>query len=347
MSVPDLRPIGIMEGARLAASSCVVDGNAEVGILASSEGTEVSLEDTVIFGSVRAWGAEYTVSEGLGSQRGATVHALGISVTGTEGPGVFVTDEGMLSCEGCTLQDNTFAGAVVWFGGVLELTDAVITGNEADGEVGGGVGIYASDRGGSSTLVLDSSEVTEHDFAAVWLDTGGAVDDGSYALSGNTLSGGAGQNLSPNVHVHGDAVFTTGGVTAWDGERGLLLEDNTFQDSAGAGVFLDGSSAYLSGNTYIGNAVDLWQQDCEGVPLPIGLEEAPVVEMCPEYDRITAPLEFHLVLEEELSKKSMDRAMELPMALPLLEPLPTAPMRPMEALPLLEPLPPLQPLPTR
>ena len=192
------------------------------------------------------------------------------------------------------------------------------------------------------------SEVEAHEYAAVWLDSGWSFDDGSYTLTGNTLAGGAGQDHAP---THGDAVFATG-VSAWDGEFGLLLENNTFEDSAGAGVFLDGSSALLTDNTYINNAVDLWQQDCDGIPLPIGMEEAPVVELCPEYDRITAPIDFHLYLEEELSKKSMDRAMDLPMALPLLEPLPPLPSRPMadlpmEAIPLLEPLPPLQPLPSR
>ena len=189
-----------------------------------------------------------------------------------------------------------------------------------------------------------------HEYAAVWLDSGWSFDDGSYTLTGNTLAGGAGQDLNPNIHVHGDAVFAAD-VSAWDGERGLLLENNTFRDSAGAGVFLDGSSALLSSNSYIDNAVDLWQQDCEGVPLPMGMEEAAVVELCPEYDRITAPLEFHLVLEEVLSKKSEDRATELPMALPFLDPLPPLPSRPMAdlpmALPLLEPLPPPQPFLSR
>ena len=334
------RGINVQRGARLEASSCVVEGNADLGILASEGVTEVSLVETVISGTLRPWGAERTVSIGLQSQLDASVHASGISITGTEGPGVFAAREGMLSCEGCALYNNAFAGAVVWAGGVLELTNTSVLGNGPDDELGGGVGIYASDRGGSSSLVLADSEVSAHDYAAVWLDSRWPFDDGSYALSGNTLHGGDGQDLSPTVHAHGDAVFATG-VSAWDGEQGLLLENNTLMDSAGAGVFLDGSSALLSGNTYIDNAVDLWQQDCDGIPLPVGLEEAQIAELCPEYDRITAPIEFHLVLEEELTKKSMDRAMELPMPFPLLEPLPSVPMRPMEAIPLLEPLPPL------
>ena len=54
-----------------------------------------------------------------------------------------------------------------------------------------------------------------------------------------------------------------------------------------------------------------------------------------------------LILEEEASKKSMDWAMDLPMALPLLEPPPPLPSRPLMDLPFLEPLPPLQPVHSR
>ena len=170
--------------------------------------------------------------------------------------------------------------------------------------------------------------MSAHDYAAVWLDSVGYYEDSNFTLSGNTLTGGAGQVISPTVHLHGDAVFATGGTPAWDGERGVLLEDNTFRDSAGAGVFLDGSSALLSGNTYIDNAADLWQQNCDGVPLPLGFGEAPVTELCPGYDHITAPVVFHLYLEEVLSKRSLELALDFPMAVPLVEPLTPLPSRP-------------------
>ena len=315
------RGISVQEGAVMEAEACVVEGNAEIGIYAAHAETVLWLVESVISGTVRAWGEDSTVAFGLVCQGGANVNASGISVTGTEGPGMFVTSEGRLSCEECTLEGNAFAGSVGW-NGFLELIDAVVTGNASDDELGGGVGIYTSNRWGTSTLILRDSEVTAHPLAAVWLDSGWPFDDNSSSLTGNTLSGGGGQTLSPAVQVHGDAVFATG-TSAWDGERGLLLESNTFRDSTGAGVFLDGSSAQLLDNTYIGNAVDLWQQGCEGVPLPVGLEEAALVELCPEYDRITAPLEFHLFLEEEPPSKSMDRQLELPVVRSRLSPPPS------------------------
>ena len=315
------RGIEMVLGARLEASSCAVEGNADIGIFASEEGTEVTLLDSHIDGTRRPWGTEQTVAAGLATERRATVDATGVTITGTDGPGAMAS-QSTLSCEACAFENNTFAGAVVWAGGGLELSGSTISANLPDVELGGGAGVFASNRAGAISLVLVDSEVLAHDHSAVWMDSGWPYDDGSFTLTGNTLSGGEGHPLSPTVHVHGDAVFATG-VSSWDGQRGLRLEDNTFRDSAGAGVFLDGSGAVLTSNAYAGNAVDLWQQDCDGVPLPVGVEEVPIAVLCPEYDRITAPLEFHLVLEEELTRNSAGPVTGLPMVFTALEPLPS------------------------
>ena len=68
-------------------------------------------------------------------------------------------------------------------------------------------------------------------------------------------------------------------------------------------MFLDHSSALLSANTYVGNEVDLWQRACAGVLAPDGHEQVPDAELCPTYDRLTVPLEFHVLLEESLPAK--------------------------------------------
>jgi parallel beta-helix repeat protein len=79
--------------------------------------------------------------------------------------------------------------------------------------------------------------------------------------------------------------------TAWDEDEkmGLLLEGNTFSDSTGAGVFLDGASATLTGNTYVGNTVDLVRQACGETEAPEGLDGEPIstTELCPNYDYLT------------------------------------------------------------
>jgi len=119
---------------------------------------------------------------------------------------------------------------------------------------------------------------------------------GDYLLDGNTLFGGAGQEMRPDLLLHGNALFA---FDAPDPTR-LTLTGNRFLDSEGPAILLDGATATLSGtdNTWSGNPVDLWQQRCEGVEPPIGFIEAPNIEICPEETLATITLEFDTFLEE-------------------------------------------------
>ena len=138
---------------------------------------------------------------------------------------------------------------------------------------------------------------------------------------------------------HGDAIVATGGVTAWDGASGLLLEDSEIRDSVRAGVLIDGSSALLTGNSFTDNTVDVIWQDCDGVDEPFGLGQVPVVDHCPLYNHHIVPLEFSLYLEdgEPLDWEAAVRSATTP------SPLPSMPTEP--PLPFLKPLPSI-PMPT-
>ena len=72
----------------------------------------------------------------------------------------------------------------------------------------------------------------------------------------------------------------------------MLLQGNTFSESAGAAVFLDGASATLSSNTYDDFEIGIVQQGCTATSPPEGLDEEaiPNAELCPTYDYWTEDL---------------------------------------------------------
>ena len=288
------RGINIQQGARLEASSCLMTGNAELGIIAMSEGTELILHEVEVRDTQRA--LPMTVGIGLCAQEGASVQATDLVVSGTQGPGLFTTHGGSVECSGCEVLDNAFAGALVW-SGRLDLSDTTVSGTVTDANEGGGFGVYVSDRSGPAILSIDGSSIENQPYTALWLD-----GDGSYEIRDSALTGGYGLEMEyPNgitSILHGDGIVATGGVTAWDGATGLLLENTLIHGAYRAGMILDGSSAELTNNTFSSNPTDLVWQHCTGVQEPGGIGEVPIVDYCPEYNLGVAPLEFNLYLEE-------------------------------------------------
>jgi len=333
------RGINVQGGARLDASSCLVSGNVDVGIYAGSS-ADVVLQDVEVRDTRRAHPA--TVATGVVSQRGAELLASYLFVSGTEGPGL-MTASGALSCTGCDLFDNTFAGALAWAGGALELAGTTLSGTRSDANEGGGIGIYMTDRFGHTYLKLDGVTIEDQPYAALWLD--GA---GSYSIEGSTLYGGFGHEVTypdgTSGLFHGDVIVATGGVFAWDGAQGLLLQNNEIREAVRAGLLLDGSTAELAVNTFTGNATDVIWQDCDGVDEPVGLDHVPVVDYCPVYNHHITPLEFNLYLEEvePLDREGAARSTAAPAPFPLtptepsthlFEPFPRVPAATTKALP--------------
>jgi len=292
------RGINVQEGADLQAISCQISGNTEIGFHASGYGTEVVLQDVEVRDTRRTH--ETTVAPGVVSQKGARLFASDLLVNGSDGPGLMATT-GALSCTDCDLSDNTFAAALAVSGGSIDLSGTTISGTRPDANEGGGIGVFVSATKaglhGPPSLTLDDVTVEDQPYAALWL-----IGDGSYSITNSTLVAGYGYEETypdgTSKIFHGDGIVAADGVSAWDGSRGLLLQDNEIRDAVRTGVLLDGSSATLTNNTFTGNATDVIWQDCDGWVEPVGLDDAPIVDHCPVYNHHVAPMEFHLYLEE-------------------------------------------------
>ncbi len=253
------RGIAVQEGAALTSTNDTVQGNTEIGVYASGDGTTVDLAGSSVIGTRK--GRNTGLAVGIAVQTGARIHASDSVVSDTSGPGVYVAGGGLAEVDHTELGGNAFAG-VLLTDGAAALASCAISDSSPDAEWGGGFGVYVHDRGGRSDLSVEDSTIGPHDYAAIWFDGPGAYD-----IEGNILSGGEGLEQG-SATLHGNAIFAENGVVAWNGATGLRLTDNAFSGATGIAVLLDGSSAGLDGNSWSANGADVRQQACEGaVPL--------------------------------------------------------------------------------
>ena len=269
------------DAAAVTATRCSVESNTEVGVAVSNAGTTVDLVDTQVLGTRRGRVTGFAL--GIIVQEEGRVQASDCEVSGTEGPGLYVTDRATAGLEHVLLGENRFDAAVV-LDATLTITASRISDTLPDPEWGGGFGVYLTDHFGPPTLTLTDSTIGPHDYAAVWLD-----GQGTYDLHGNTLSGSEGTLLG-SWPAHGNAVFAERGVTAWDGANGLRLTDNSFDGATEIAVLLDGASASLTGNTWSDNGGDVWQQRCDGI-VQLGEDEPDWDSdwtVCPDGNILTA-----------------------------------------------------------
>ncbi len=287
--------IQVSEGASLEAEACELRMNTAVGVLVGRAGATATLRDSSIASTRR--GEIQTVGVGLAVQTSASVVATGIELSSNEGPGVYVAmEDAQLACSHCVFEDNQFAGAVVVLDATLELSDTLIEGTTEQENLGGGVGIFAEPwLGGPPNLSVSDSTIQDNAIAGVWLS-----DQGSYALTDNVIHGGEGWTRG-SLGMCGDAVYARGGLTAWDGSAGLLLEKNQLLNGRGAGLFLHNANATLSGNAYADNAVDLVVQGTDCATPPQGYEDEGIgsAQLCPAYDYPTCGDEFRLYMTLE------------------------------------------------
>ncbi len=152
--------VGLTDGAALHAESCVVEGNTWAGVLGYGAGTEVSLLDTTIQGTLPSTTGEggfgidvhtgaallAKACEVVGSTKigvavvGAGTHATlldtsvrdtSLGADGVFGVGIQVHQGASLSVDGCVLDGNYMAGILAAEAGTgLELVDSSISGTK-------------------------------------------------------------------------------------------------------------------------------------------------------------------------------------------------------------------------
>ncbi len=284
--------IDVYEGAQLDADDCEILDNTCSGVVAFDLGTGVSLRDSTVSGTVTGSGLQGVIATGLTAQLGATLHGTGLLVQGNEGPGLYAFyPDSRLECDGCSLYDNSFAGAVASHAAALEIRSSTISGTHQSVNLGGGVGILAAPRADwePPTLVVSDSIISDNSTAGVHL--GGT---GTYSLIGNEISGNTSVDHGATTRC-GDGIYAAD-VLSWDGTGGLLLEGNTIQANQGAGVLLDNSHATLDGNLWHGNEPDLLVQGEACLAPTEDYAEAPTAEICPSWDRPICEIEFLLTM---------------------------------------------------
>lgn len=261
------RGLTVEEGASLRVEGgTLVSGHQGAGIVAFDHGTTLSLDDV----TVRDVGADLLTLWGMGVviQEGPTFDAVGLTVEGTSGPGLYMVYGGVGVCDACRFDGGAWATVIV-LEGALELRNSTITGG-ADVLTA----LVAGGDYGDPTLTVTDTDVSGGEFAVAWLEGPGA-----FTLGGGTYDA---SEAEPGATIHGNAVFGAY-VDAWDGTTGLRLVGTTLRGAAGPAVLLHAASATLTDVVYTDNAAEsVWQQACDDVTTPPPGAPVEDSEICPD-----------------------------------------------------------------
>ena len=244
------RGLSVEDGAALSAMDLVIEGNQDIGLLASNPGTAIDLVGARIAGTRPSPHQESGI--GLAVQEGAAVTVSGIEIEGNGGPGVYVVGGTALLSE-FDLLGNAFAGAVL-FDGSLTLDGGSISGSVPGPGEGGGVGVFAWNTFGPPDLRVEGVTFAALPGSAFYLR-----GPGRYVLTDCDVSGTGTWPSMPG------GALAVDGVGAWTGDEGLLLQGNTFSSLAADAILLDGSSATLAPQPDTGDPNQF--ADLEGEPL--------------------------------------------------------------------------------
>lgn len=210
---------------------------------------------------------------------GGTISLTDATLRESDGVGLWSTENGALTCAGCTIDGARFAGAAVR-GGEMVLSDTNIRGIVSDDSFGGGVGLYGRQEFGVGSLFASGVTVEAAPYAGAWFQ--GA---GEWTVSESTLAGGSGVALRENLIMHGNAVF------AADGAEPALAHD-TLHDAT-IGVLLDNAGASLADISWAANTLDFRAQSCvDDAP---AAPDGATVAVCPEDAVLTLRFDYNLV----------------------------------------------------
>ncbi len=235
--------IRVRDGAALTATGCTVQGNLEVGVLATGAGAAVDLVDTRVLDTAP-------------------------SPNGVGGYGVAVQDGAELTAVGCTIQRSTQLGVGAQdVGTTVDLLDTEVldTSPSPDGTGGGGIGVAAGAaftatgctiQGNTEVGVAVMNSGTSVDLVDTTIFDTSPAPDGTYGRGVNVEDGAALTatrcTLQRNTTV---GVYATGfGTTADLVDTEVLDTSPSPNGNGGAGIQVqDGAALSVSGCTVQGN----------------------------------------------------------------------------------------------
>lgn len=281
----------VSEGAQVTLKNSLIEQTSYAGVQVAEEGSYLDLSDTII-SQTRNDGRRGTAM-GVVIQGGADMDAKGMTVTSTEGIGLYVVSDAHATCTDCEFTDSRGAAIALRRDSALTLDGCSIEGVSPDANQGGGVGIYAQDI---EDLLVQDCSVTDTSIAGIWLS-----GPGSYQIIRSTVRGAEPIAWGSESRC-GDAIYAEDGISAWSEGMGLSLVDNTLHDAPRAGLFLNDASASVDGGSWSANVQNLIVQG-EGCDLiPGGTEDLSGVEQCPTWDHLTCDV----VLQADITASETD-----------------------------------------
>lgn len=275
----------VYDGGGVSARNLVIEGGVGAGLLATGADASALVDGLSISGVTLS--PTYADAFGVAVQLGGVVTLARASISGVDGPGLVVLEDGDLSCVACDLGGNATAGAVV-SAGRLVLRDSSIHDTRPGRALGGGVGILVVEDVGGGEVDAERIVVSDNALAALWQEGASHV-----AVRDSTLTGGPGITIREGLYAQGNAVFARG----VDGVTGTLTLSGTTLGGASVALLLEGATADIASAVWSANGVDVASQQCGVLPPPSDVSGA-IVDLCPAAERLTLPMEFDTVLLE-------------------------------------------------
>lgn len=287
------RGIYLNEGAQLVGESIELVDNSDISLGVRGLGTRAHLVGGEISGT--------RAGERVGSGVGMLVHErgeaelVGTRITTSAGPAIVSSTAATVQGDGVVLLDNHLAGALVTAGGRLELEGGRVAGTRAHPGDGGGVGVFAHDRGHPAVLSLHQVDLEAGDGPALYLRGPVRADLDDCLISGpqstTWLPGGLFAAGVPEGGVYLGGTMPVG--------TGLFVSGVSFANMDTA-ILLDRSTGVFDGNSFTEVQTPMWTQRCDAEPPPWVDGQALEREGCSNPPRPTMPLLSYSVSEVEL-----------------------------------------------
>lgn len=293
--------VDVLDGAALSASSLVLEGNQEAGLIAAGPGTDVTLEDATVRGTrLRADGV---LGRGINVQGGASLSADGLRLEGNHSAGLYVGDEGTT----CVLSDATIRdtqpqwdgshgeGVAVQFGALLsasglrlegnhstglsatgqetlvDLQDTEVRGTQVGSEQNQGFGLVAQ---GEAVVTARDLRLLDNDGPGAYVVGFGAVSLEDLVAEGNGFAGavllGGGQLTVVGGTIRSSVPTAAGGgvgILAWDHVLPPIVDISgvSFSDLRGPGLYLNGVGSYRVTDCRFEDSGTAWAESPGGI----------------------------------------------------------------------------------